>query len=112
MILIEENVHKVIDEYTQYIINEGLTSKQRGNQKREGIIKTINKNLGGLVSHRLSPYKQLGRDEGCRLYVYTDPKSKTQWGFGYKDFGDNNVIVYYMRNMKLVTENNEVKNLE
>ena len=44
--------------------------------------------------------------EGCLLYVYKDPKSKTQWGFAYKRF-DDNAIVYYMKNLKLVKGNND-----
>ena len=102
MIIISVDVYKVIDEYTQYIINEGLTSKQRGNQKRKEILQAINSNLNGMVTHRSSPYKELGNDEGCLLYVYKDTKSKTQWGFAYKRFNENNVIVYYMKNLKLV----------
>lgn len=39
------------------------------------------------------------------MYVYKDIKSKTQWGFAYKRFDKRNVIVYYMRNLKLVKDN-------
>ena len=47
--------------------------------------------------------------EGCLLYVYKDSKSKTQWGFAYKYFEENNVIVYYMKNLKLAKD---VKTIE
>ena len=102
MIIISNKVYEIIDDYTEYLINEGLTSNIRAHQKRMEIIQAINSNLGGIVTHRPSPYKELGRREGCLLYVYKDPKSKTQWGFAYKRFDDNNVIVYYMRNLKLI----------
>ena len=102
MIIISDSVYKVIDEYTRYLIKEGLTSNKRAHQKKMEIIQAIYSNLGGMISHRLSPYKELGRDKDCLLYVYKDPKSKTQWGFAYEEFDDNNVIVHYMRNLKLV----------
>ena len=105
MILIRPNIYKVIDEYTKYLINEGLTTQTRAFEKKKLIIQAINSNLGGIVTHRLSPYKELGRDESCLLYVYKDPRSRTQWGFAYRRFGSN-VIVYYMRNLKLVKDNN------
>ena len=78
--------------------------KTRANQKKKEMIQAINSNLGGIVSYRFSPYKGLGKDEDCRLYVYKDSKSRTQWGFGHKEFYDNNVIVYHMKNMKLLKE--------
>jgi hypothetical protein len=105
MILIKPNVYKIIDEYTNYLINEGLTSQIRAFEKKKLIIQAINFNLNRLINHRPSPYKELGRDESCLLYVYKDSKSKTQWGFAYKRFDESNVIVYYMRNLKLVKEN-------
>ena len=104
MILIRPNVYKIIDDYTGYLINEGFTSNVRAHQKRMEIIQAVYSNLGGIVTHRVSPYKELGKDKGCLLYVYKDPKSRTQWGFAYKQFDDDNVIVYYMRNLKLVKE--------
>jgi hypothetical protein len=104
MIIIEAQVYKVIDEYTRYLIKEGLTSNARALQKEELIIQALHKNLGGVVTHRFSPYKDLGRDQGCRLYVYTDPKNKkSQWGFGYKADRHGNVVVMYMKHMSLVT---------
>ena len=103
MILIKPNVYIVIDEYTQYLISEGLTSQTRAFEKKKLIIQSIHSNLGGIVTHRLSPYRDLGKIEGCLLYVYKDPKSKTQWGIAYKRF-DNNAIVYYIKNLKLVKE--------
>jgi len=104
MIIISNVVYKVIDEYTSYLINEGLTTNKRAQQKRMEIIQSIYNNLGGIVRHRPSPYKELGKNENCLLYVYRDRKSKTQWGFAYKQFDENNVIVYYMRNLKLVKD--------
>ena len=103
MIIIADEVYKVIDKYTHYLINEGLTSQSRAIEKKNLIFQALNNNLGGILTHRASPYKVLGKNEGCLLYVYKDIKSKTQWGFAYKRF-DENVIVYYMRNIKLVTD--------
>ncbi|MDR0295842.1 MAG: hypothetical protein LBH91_06665 [Prevotellaceae bacterium] len=74
-------------------------------EKKNLIIQAISSNLGGMLTHRPSPYRKLSKDEGCLLYVYKDTKSKTQWGFAYKRFGDKNVIVYYVKNLKLVSEN-------
>jgi len=102
MIIISQNVYDIIDGYTEYLIREGLTTNNRANQKRAEIMQAINSNLGGILNHRLSPYRELGKAEHCRLYVYKDPKSKTQWGFAYKQYGGDNVIVYHMRNLKLV----------
>jgi len=101
MILIKPRVYNIIDEYTEYLINEGLTSKTRALEKRDQIIRAVDDNLGGFLTHRASPYKELGRDKGCFLYVFKDPKSKTQWGFAYQRY-DENVIVYFMKNMKLI----------
>jgi len=109
MIFISERIYRVIDAYTNYLINEGLTSQTRAFEKKNMIIHAINSNLNGIVTHRPSPYKELGNEEGCLLYVYKDPKSKTQWGVAYKRFDENNVIVYYMRNLKIVTENKNAK---
>ena len=66
------------------------------------MIQAINSYLGGFVNYRLSPYKELGKEKGCRLYVYKDNKSKTQWGFAYKELDNNSVIVLYMKNLKLI----------
>jgi hypothetical protein len=101
MILIKPNVNALIDDYICYLINEGITSQTRALEKKSLMIQAINSNLSGIVTHRLSPYKELGRDKDYLLYVYKDPKSKTQWGFAYKRFDKSNVIVYYMRNLKL-----------
>ena len=104
MIIISDIVKALIDDYVYYLINEGITSKERAFEKKNLMIQAINSNLGGILTHRLSPYKELGNNERCFLYVYKDPKSKSQWGFAYKRFDENNVIVYYMRNLKLVSE--------
>jgi len=105
MILFKPNVIELIDEYTKYLISEGLTSQVRAFEKKNQIIQALSSNLGGMVTHRPSPYKKLGKDEGCLLYVYKDPKSKTQWGFAYKQFDTHHVIVYYVKNLKLIDEN-------
>ena len=102
MIIISEVVNALIDDYVNYRINEGVTSQERAFEKKSLMIQSINSNLGGIVTHRPSPYKELEKDYGCLLYVYKDSKSKTQWGFSYKRFNKNNVIVYYMRNLKLI----------
>ena len=109
MILIKPNVKALIDDYTNYLINEGITSKDRAFEKKNLMIQAIHNNLGGMITHRSSPYKELGGDKGCLLYVYKDSKSKTQWGFAYKQFYDNNVIVYYMKNLKLVRDGKNEK---
>ena len=102
MILIKPDVNNVIDNYVSYLINEGVTSQKRAFEKKDLMMQAINSNLGGILTHRSSPYEKLGKDKGCLLYVYKDRKSKTQWGFAYKQFDENNVIVYFMRNLKLV----------
>ena len=101
MILIKPRVYNIIDEYTKYLINEGLTSQTRALEKKDQIIRAIDENLGGLITHRPSPYKELGKEEECFLYVFKDSKSRTQWGFAYKRY-DENTIVYFMKNMKLI----------
>ena len=104
MILIKPNVYKVLDVYSEYLIEEGLTSKERANQKVDLILQALNKNLGGIRRFPFSQYKSFGAPQGFRLYVYKDIKSKAQWGFTHQEFGDGNVIIYNMKNMKLVTE--------
>jgi hypothetical protein len=105
MTLIKPGVNALIEDYVNYLINESITSQARAYEKKNQMIRAIDKNLCGIVTHRLSPYKELGKDEECLLYVYKDHKSKTQWGFGYKRFGKNKAIVYFMRNLKLVKDN-------
>ncbi len=104
MIIISDTVYDVIDKYTTYLVNEGLTTQARALEKKNKIVQAINSSLGGIHTHRPSPYKELGKETSCLLYVYKDAKSKTQWGFAYKQFDENNVIVYHMRNLKLVTD--------
>lgn len=104
MILIADRVYKILEQYRSYLIQEELTSKDRAKEKVDLILQALYKNLGGIITHRLSPYKELGNDEKCLLYVYKDSKSKSQWGFAYKRFDNDNMIVYYMRNFKLVRE--------
>jgi len=104
MIIISDDIYKALDDYSKYLFREGLTTQTRANEKVDQIIQAVNSNICGIITHRLSPYKELGNGERCLLYVYKDPKSKSQWGFAYKRFDENNVIVYYMRNLKLVSE--------
>lgn len=109
MILIKPNVYNTINNYVNYLIDEGITSQKRAFEKKNLMIQSINSNLGGIVSHRPSPYKELGKTDGCLLYVYKQPKSKSQWGFAYKQFDNYNVIVYHMKNLKLITDDKRVK---
>jgi len=102
MIIISGEIYKILDDYTRYLIKEGLTSQERAIEKKNLILQALDYNLGGIVTHRISPYKALGSEERCFLYVYQDHKSKTQWGFAYKRFNENDVIVYYMKNLKLI----------
>lgn len=104
MILIVEEVYKTLEQYRDYLIKEGLTTKERAKQKVEQVLQSLYRNLGGIITHRASPYRELGKDERCLLYVYKDVKSRTQWGFAYKRF-DENIIIYYVRNLKLVKTN-------
>ena len=107
MIIISDVVNRIIDDYVNYLIQEGVTSKKRAYEKRDLMIEALNYSLSGIIRHRPSPYKELGKNENCLLYVYRDRKSKTQWGFAYKQFDENNVIVYYMRNLKLVKDSDD-----
>ena len=72
------------------------------------MIQALKNNLGGIRSFPFSQYNSFGAPEGYRLFVYKDSKSKTQWGFIHQEFDNGNsnidVIVYGMRNMKLVSE--------
>ena len=104
MIIVADDVYKVLEQYKEYLFQEGLTSKERAKQKVDFMIHALNINLGGIVTHRQSPYKELGSKENCLLYVFKDSKSKSQWGFAYKRFDEHNVIVYNMRNLKLVKD--------
>jgi len=106
MLIISDNVYTLIEQYEDCLVNEYCTTKERAKEKKNLIIQAINKNIGGIVTHRPSPYRALGSEKNCLLYVYKDPKSKTQWGFAYKRFDAENVIVYYMKNLKLVKESN------
>ena len=105
MIIISGNICKFIEQYEDCLVNEYGKTKEKAKEKKNLIIQAVYKNLGGIVTHRPSPYKDLGSEENCLLYVYKDKKSKTQWGFAYKRFGAENAIVYYMKNLKLVKGN-------
>ena len=111
MILLKPKVKALIDDYVNYLINEGVTTQERAFEKKNLMIQAIYKNLGGIVTHRLSPYRELGSEESCLLYVFKDSKSKSQWGFAYKRFDEHNVIVYNMKNLKLIRERKDEKNL-
>jgi len=104
MIIVADDVYKVLEQYKEYLFQEGLTSKERAKQKVDLMIRALNINLGGIVTHRQSPYRELGSEESCLLYVFKDLKSKSQWGFAYKRFDEHNVIVYNMKNLKLIRE--------
>ena len=108
MIIIADEVYKILEQYNEYLIKEGLTTKERANQKVDLILQALNKNLGGIRRFPFSQYKSFGASQNHRLYVYKDTKSKTQWGFTHQEFNDGsgniNVIIYNMKNMKLVTE--------
>ena len=104
MIIISDAVNALIEDYVSYLIIEGITSQTRAFEKKDLMIQAINHNLAGILTHRLSPYKELGNNEKCLLYVYKDTNSKTQWGFAYKRFDEKNAIIYYMKNLKLVKE--------
>ncbi len=109
MILIKPDIYNLIESYVHYLVKEGITSQERAFEKKKFMIESLHSSLGGILTHRSSPYCGLGKNEGCLLYVYRDFKSKTQWGFAYKRFEDNNVIVYYMKNLKLLKEDKYLK---
>lgn len=104
MIVIDENVFKVIKTYASYLAKEAGLTKNRIDEKTRLMLQVLHQNLGGMVSHRPSPYKLFGGSQGYKLYVYTDPWSKTQWGFAHEEFDDGNVIVRGMTNMKMIKE--------
>jgi hypothetical protein len=104
MIIISDIVNALIEDYVYYLISEGITTQARAYDKKNLMIQALHNNLGGIITHRPSPYKELGSEKNCLLYVYKDPKSKTQWGFAYKRYDAKNVIVYYMKNLKLIKE--------
>ena len=93
-----------LDDYIVYIVRENQCSRGRAKQKILEILQSLENNLGAIVTHCIFPYKQFGNPQGYRLYVYKDPKSKTQWGFVYEKFENGNVIVHAMTNMKLIKE--------
>jgi hypothetical protein len=104
MVFLQPKVIQTIDEYVDYLTKENLTSETRAKEKKNQMIKALQTQLGGIFRHRVSPYQSFGGDKGLLLYVYKDPKSTAQWGFSYWLFPDGNVIVYEMKNMKLVKE--------
>ena len=55
MIIISDVVNKMIDDYVNYLSNEGITSQKRAYEKRDLMIQALNCNLGGMVTHRPSP---------------------------------------------------------
>lgn len=104
MVIIDSCVYRKLDDYVAYIVRENQCSRDRAKQKILDILQSLENNLGGIVTHRISPYKQFGKPQGYRLYVYKDHKSNTQWGFAYEKFENGNVIVHAMTNMKLIKE--------
>ena len=58
------------------------------------IYNDISKYLGGIVTHRISPYKQFGNPQGHRLYVYKDSRSKSQWEFAYEKQPGGDVVIW------------------
>ena len=104
MVIIDSCVYRKLDDYVAYIVRENQCSRDRAKQKVLDILQSLENNLGSIATHRLSPYKQFGKPQGYRLYVYKDPKSKAQWGFAYEKFENGNVIVHAMTNMKLIKE--------
>ena len=106
MIIISDDVNNLIDDYVNYLISEDITSQKRAYEKRDLMIQSLKKSLGGIVIHRLSIFDSFGKTEGYRLYIYTDTKSKSRWAFTYQRFeekdGNANVIVYGMKNSKLM----------
>ncbi len=104
MVIINKSVYKNIRRYTRYIIKENLCSEQRAIEKVTLMIRSLIQGLSGCVTHRLSPYKKFGNPQGYRLYVYKDPKSKTQWGFAYEKLVNGDIIVHGMKNMQLIKE--------
>ena len=104
MVIIDSSVYKKLDDYIAYIVRENQCSRGRAKQKVLEILQSLENNLGGIVTHRISPYKQFRNPQGYRLYIYKDPKSKTQWRFAYEKFENGNVIVHAMANMKLIKE--------
>lgn len=104
MVIIDSSIYRKLDDYIAYIVRENQCSRDRAKQKVMDILQSLENNLGGIVTHRISPYKQFGNPQGYRLFVYKDPKSKTQWGFAYEKFENGNVIVHAMTNMKLIKE--------
>ena len=103
-IVISKNVLASLDKYSKYLVKMGYKEKTRAIEKKNMIINAVYNGLApvanGVQKHNLSPYKGLGRDRGCLLFTYTDKKSTTQWGFAYKIF-EKNVVVLYMQNMQL-----------
>jgi len=111
MKIISDNIYESLEQYEYCLVNDCRYAKTKdgARKKKNSIIKSIHDNLGGIVTHMRSDRRDLGMGEGYRKYVYTDPDSKTQWGFAYELFDDGNVIVHKMMNMSLVKENKDVQ---
>lgn len=111
MVTFDKCVYKIIRKYSKYIVKENLCSIERTIEKVTTMIRTVIKDIDGSVIYRLSPYKQFGNPQGYRLYVYKDPRSKSQWGFAYQRFDDGNIIVRGMINMKLIKESDDLSRI-
>lgn len=111
MIIFSTNVHKAIFSYASYLIQESMCSYEKTIEKIDLMYNTLLQNIGGIVTHRISPYKQFGNPQGYRLYVYRDSRSKSQWGFAYEKLSNGDVVVWGMTNMKLIKESNSLENI-
>ena len=111
MIIVSTNVHKTIFRYASYLIQESMCSYERTIEKIDSMYNDIMQNIGGIITHRISPYKQFGNPQGYRLYVYKDSRSKSQWGFAYEKLPNGDVVICGMTNMKLIKESDELSRI-
>ena len=75
MIIISYDIYEILEQYEDCLVNEYCKTKEKAKEKKNRIIQSIHNNLGGILTHRASPYRLLGKNEGCLLYVYKDVKS-------------------------------------
>ena len=108
MVTFDKCVYKRIRKYSKYIVKENLCSIERTIEKVTTMIRTVIKDIDGGVIYRLSLYKQFGNPQGYRLYVYKDPRSKSQWGFAYEKLPNGDVVICGMTNMKLIKESDDL----
>ena len=60
MVIIDSSIYWKLDDYIAYIVRENQCSRDRAKQKVMDILQSLENNLGGIVTHRISPYKQFG----------------------------------------------------